>query len=501
MSKYLYGASIQGIQSFIFETNKLREVVGASEIVEKICTTIFYENAGINENDENVIISTAGNIKYIFNDKSKCEYLVRVFPKIVSKIAPGITISQAVVKFEGEDYSKHIHTLECNLKVQRNRASAPVEVGYMGLERSRRTGKVAFEFQENRKHIREAIDRGTCIKLHESKNGSRLFQKMAGFVPMYCDLAFDIGEITKSGNNSWVAVIHADGNGIGNILQNKGAEIAKAGKLNRFSKSLDNATLKAINRAFKEIIMPEKNENNKFPVRPILIGGDDVTIIVRADLALTFTEKFLEYFELETSKEFTKIDLGEFNGGLSACAGISFIKDSYPLHYGLHLAEELCKDAKKMVKATNHKGQLINQKFKDMPKSALSFYKVQESFTQDLQILKERTLQTKENLSYYYGPYLLENIIDLNNKLAVIANEAKQTSDSKATGKIRQIISETYRDKSIAVFMLERLKEMNYGFYEKLELDKELKNIKSNSKSQLLDLVTLNSLNYGNKEN
>ena len=34
--KYIYGASIQGIQSFIFQTNELKDIVGASELVENI---------------------------------------------------------------------------------------------------------------------------------------------------------------------------------------------------------------------------------------------------------------------------------------------------------------------------------------------------------------------------------------------------------------------------------------------------------------------------------
>lgn len=41
MKKYLYGAAIQGIQSFIFQTNKLKDIVGASELVESICTQEF----------------------------------------------------------------------------------------------------------------------------------------------------------------------------------------------------------------------------------------------------------------------------------------------------------------------------------------------------------------------------------------------------------------------------------------------------------------------------
>lgn len=32
MAKYLYGASIQGIQEYIYATNKLQEIIGASEI-------------------------------------------------------------------------------------------------------------------------------------------------------------------------------------------------------------------------------------------------------------------------------------------------------------------------------------------------------------------------------------------------------------------------------------------------------------------------------------
>ena len=45
MSKYLYGAAVQGIQNFIFKTNELKHIVGASELVEQICTSAFDEFA------------------------------------------------------------------------------------------------------------------------------------------------------------------------------------------------------------------------------------------------------------------------------------------------------------------------------------------------------------------------------------------------------------------------------------------------------------------------
>ena len=48
--KYIYGASIQGIQSFIFQTNELKDIVGASELVENICTSLFEKKIQANGN-------------------------------------------------------------------------------------------------------------------------------------------------------------------------------------------------------------------------------------------------------------------------------------------------------------------------------------------------------------------------------------------------------------------------------------------------------------------
>ena len=39
--KWLYGASVQGIQGYIFQTSKLKDVIGASELVKDLCETDF----------------------------------------------------------------------------------------------------------------------------------------------------------------------------------------------------------------------------------------------------------------------------------------------------------------------------------------------------------------------------------------------------------------------------------------------------------------------------
>ncbi len=498
MEKYLYGASVQGIQSFIFKTNKLKEIIGASEIVEEICTSKFYEISGLNAESKEIILSAAGNVKCILN-KEQCEKLVLTFSKEIQKIAPGITISQAVVKFkEGEEYP--IQDLENRLKIQRNKLQKPIEIGFMGLERDRRSGGIAFEKyskgKDNEEYVseeshlkREAIKFSTENKNEISKE--RLFEKISGIenVPN-SELSFDIEHITESGKNSWIAVIHADGNGLGNILQNRGEELSTNKEFKDFSISIESATKSAVQKAFNEVVTKDKkefeikNQTNKkyrYPVRPIVLGGDDLTIIIRADLAIAFTETFLKEFEQTSKDEFSRLKTKGIDG-LTACAGIAFIKESYPLHYGLNLAEELCKDAKKSSRT----------------ESSLTFYKVQESFIEDFDLLKEKTLKTNSGLSFYAGPYNSENLKELNRKLATIKNESVENDKTKAVGKLRQIVSETYKDKSTAIFMLKRMQEINKDFYESLKLEKELESIESNGTSQLVDLITLHGFNYGN---
>ena len=79
MSKYLYGASVQGIQDFIFATNKLQEIVGASEIVKDIASD-FIDISHLK--DENILLNAAGNIKAIFDDEALKEFLP-IFSKFI----------------------------------------------------------------------------------------------------------------------------------------------------------------------------------------------------------------------------------------------------------------------------------------------------------------------------------------------------------------------------------------------------------------------------------
>ncbi|PWK16971.1 hypothetical protein LV89_04629 [Arcicella aurantiaca] len=542
--KYLYGASVQGIQGFIFQTNKLKEIVGASELVEQICTTKFLEVVGILNDDKNLIINAAGNIKYIFEDKTKCEHLVRIFPKVIMDFAPGITISQAVVPTTG-DLPKDIDCLEQLLKAQRSKASMPIETGFMGLERDRRAGGVAFISRNKRKGGIEEICEATHKKLQKSdpeyqnkdkQQKENLFFKISNKVVSKEEVPLDVEKITESGKNSWLAIIHADGNALGILLQTLGRKL-KENKFSEekvktvfstFSKSLDNATKKAAQIAFTSIINVDLAKY-KYPIRPVILGGDDLTVIIRADLALDFTIEFLKAFEKETEKQFKFLkndyQVEGFENGITACAGIAYIKEKYPFHYGVHLAELLTGKAKKFSKENKFK-KYINNEGTNIPPSSLSFYKVQSSFIERLEDMTEKTLTaTISNVSFDYGPYLIHpdkgepNVEMLDEMLKELAKEATPENDkSKRVSKLRQWISELYKDKSTADFMMARMEQTEKSrgegsLYKRLDLENTLekiaytqeqiaKNKEQNKKplpeykTIIYDVIQLHSLKY-----
>lgn len=415
MTKYLFGSAVQGIQNFIFQTNKLREIVGASDLVSEVCTSLFRqvleEVATFDEKCS--IIAAAGNVKYVFDSETDCAQVVREWPRRVEHFAPGVTVSQAVVRWDEdkEDFAQVVTRLEQNLRTQRSRPTRPLHLGLASTQRSRSTGQVVVrQLKDN------YLDAATLAKLYELKDKelkerkttNRLCVRAFGkdFV-RDCEVAYDVEDL--EGANSWIAIIHADGNGLGQVVQRIGNQ---RDKFQQFSKKLDEATLCAAQRAYAKITPKEGwGEGKRIPLRPIVLGGDDLTIICRGDLAVRYTKAFLEAFEKETHEKLGDMLEGVFTEGavrdrLTACAGIAFVKSSFPFYYGYHLAEEFCGAAKSNAKRKDvpDSPEALG---KALPPSCLMFHKVQDSFVEKYEDMVGRELTPQQGTSWQAGPYYL----------------------------------------------------------------------------------------------
>ena len=382
---------MQGIQGFIFKTNELKDIAGASELVENICTRSFEELLQSEKgNDETHIgvaaekvISAAGNVKYVFNNRDYCARIVREFPKRVMCEAPGITISQAVVRYDREeDFGQAVLRLEEKLREERNHPLGTVTAGLLGMERARQTGLPIVE-----KYKGEYVDAATRAKL-KANDTPRLCAKSFYGNPKAKlpkeRVASDISGITSK--NDWIAIIHADGNGLGKIVRKIGG---KKDVYRDFSERLDEATIASAKEAYDEISAGQEwKHEGLIPIRPVVLGGDDMTVIIRGDLAIAYTEAYLKAFEKNTELKMGKMlaDNSVADDGrtcLTACAGVAFVKSSFPFYYAYNLAEELCTEAK----AKSGRKQ-----------SCLMFHKVQDSFITNYKdiVARELTLKTED---------------------------------------------------------------------------------------------------------
>jgi hypothetical protein len=382
--------------------------------------------------------------------------------------APGITISQAVVSFEGNLELEHLNELESRLKTQRNKPVADVEKGLLITERSRRTGLPAVEivFQKGKK---EYIDQSTkcktdALNVEKSNSDTLKNDKKDSLFNKFLNEK-NIGKISPENNHdnltqnderSYIAVIHADGNNLGKTIQqigkklnkkniqqstndipkNNSEDFIKKGYRN-FSLAIDQATKEAAQHAFNETFIdnntqPEKQFTKKtVPFRPIVLSGDDLTVICEAKYAVKFTKTFLEKFE-ETSKYQIEKKLKDFNleiKKLTACAGIAFIKNKFPFYYAAELAEDLCgeakKEAKKLIKGNDSA---------DVP-SCLAFYKVESSFYSSYDEIIKRVLENQQTgIDFRYGPYFTDNVKD--NEAVFAPEELPKISELIARAKL-----------------------------------------------------------------
>ena len=504
-NRYLYGASVQGIQSFIFETNKLKEIVGASEMIEQICTEKYKDF--IEADKIEVILAAAGNIRLIAEDTDELKEIVRRFPKEASDCAPGITISQAVVELIENKEKDSMNTLEDRLKIQRNKPPRPTQITALGIERSRRTGKSAIERDKDGC----LIDKASYLK-RKNLTGkdldahSHLASKLIGLPNVAfkkikdrkIHFPLNMDDITNK-QCGWLAVIHADGNNLGKLIQElSGDDILKSYK--DFSTNLDSATCKAAANSFDKSLFKKIEEgkieitNYKFPIRPIVIGGDDLTVICRADLAIDFITTYLKEFESETSKIFK--DIFKENKQLTACAGIAFVKKSYPFHYAIKLAEELCAVAKlksKSIDPTKLKLKSIDPA--NVP-SSLIFHKIQSSYVDTYGEIKERELTAAASgIKFDYGPYAIDdNVPDM----PYIENLIKRVKilkekESPKTG-LRKWLFDLHKDEGNATQLMNRIKKITKEHFVKdLGLDKAI----IDNKTMIYDMLTLLSIEGG----
>lgn len=459
---YLYGASIQGIQGYIFETNKLKEIVGASDLIESFSSESYIRSTvdQLVKKEYELLRNAAGNIRISFDELEDVKKFVLIFQKNIMKQAYGITISQAVVEYS-DDYSDQMKNLEQKLKEARSKRPLDLDAKFALMKQAARTGKPATN---THKYIeKEFFDKGNHQKFDRAKDGQEnLLLKKLGIAKEYHDkFTLEMEQISNNGKNK-IAVIHADGNGLGLLLQAMSEENKEktAKEIKKtfadFSTNLESATVEAIKESFHKYF---SINHTLIKFRPIIIGGDDVAIICDADKALEFTQMYLERFEAYTYKKLGK--------SLTACAGIVYSNEKFPFHYAIKLAEELCSEAKEVSMRSS---------------SCLMFHNIEDSYVLGYEEIKanQQIIQVEEDktIKLSYAPYYISKEPSIKT-LLTISHLVNQ--DNFPLRKLREWVKILYTNESYASEYLEEVVDtVAKSDFDMAKLNNELSKINEN---------------------
>lgn len=174
-----------------------------------------------------------------------------------------------------------------------------------------------------------------------------------------CDDFTAIGESAL--RRGYVGLVYADGNAMGRLVQ----ELNSAAVCHQFSHLVDSSIREACLIALdsvcgREIANVRASVAENRPLRPLpadilLLGGDDLLVLLPADRCLQFALGMTECFERLTREKIAALT-GEAKAffqqrlqerGLTVSCGVAIGRANYPFYLLLELAEALLKNAKK----------------------------------------------------------------------------------------------------------------------------------------------------------
>lgn len=373
MTVYTCLFEAKSIQGYILRSGRLRHIVGASEMIESLTADLLdsvLEALCINEGKQVQFSRRAGGGVYLFCQERETRDAFRdLWSLVVRQYAPGLEF--VVAGGQGSDAYTAYRQAREQLQAARNRLPADLPSGGPVTAYAARTGLPAVK-GDGKLGMQDAAT--ARFGLGDFWKLGRLTKKFAAELPVDAwprNLEHDSGgggrHFPFLPDNRYLGVLHADGNGLGQLLMRLGEDVKTAARaevfvplFRDFSEVVARATEAAARDATRRVLLNTRRdvaeeEQDSVPARPIVLGGDDLTVILRADIALPFARVFLESFERESHDRLVALRkkykyIPGLPDALTAGAGIAFVKSSHPFHLAHGLAESLAGYAKAAAK-------------------------------------------------------------------------------------------------------------------------------------------------------
>ena len=345
---YLVMLETNGNQRYIFSSPRLRESIGASFQLTRLASwtkEALGEPSVCHPTDPWVSRSSGKVIIMVDGESDAVSLIGRVTRRALAE-APGMDVSGVYVDMGGKKYVDAAALKEVHTKAAEYALSRPPALARFSqmpfLTRAKDSVLPAAPplgiRDEATDDTRTALSLPSRVKRHlalASRESLLDRARIEGGLPDE-ELARDPLKLERMlqplGDDdslalSKIAVIHIDGNGVGAIMRDLNMAMKKVpdgdfrkevrcgpddpDALRRFllevNERLENSVIQAFVTAWRDVAnwacRRTGREHTAIPVVPVILGGDDVTVITSGDYALPFAASFLAHFEKQTEED------------------------------------------------------------------------------------------------------------------------------------------------------------------------------------------------------
>lgn len=476
MHVYLFEA--KSIQAYIFKSGKLKDLIAASERLDRLVDDTAHstlnrvlEAAQLKSNLLDPQAQVQGEVIGFTRCKGGAFYafchaveplqqLRGIWTLTVQQLFPGMEFTDALTS--GADLASAMHSAHALMAQARNMPSLKFPLASAVCQNSRRTGLAAVPLtpaaqKEVHKNSNEQVDADTehhrqAYRFLELRKDT-LLGKFTGYrqdgdsMPETLKFPLDTEDFPafQSADSERevirdLALIHVDGNGLGLLLRALQKELAGQSTeqysraFRQFSSALASATQQAASRATEWLYKNSEHAQSKgiLPMRPVVLGGDDITLLCQADLAIGYAEQFCQAFKEISEQELAGLYRAHLQNTtikpyLTASGGILYHKASHPFTTCHELVEGLCKEAKAATKQVDA----------NVGSAALAFYRIGNVLAEDIGQLRKQTQQfvtENRSITSSLGGYLLEQDENAVNSLARLRKLADKAREKTVAG-------------------------------------------------------------------
>ena len=457
LQKVLLKLDSDSIHEYIFSTGKLKQIQGASKLIDDLIFNDLPHKMELDQDNDllrkEIIIQGGGNllVEYSFPDTISDDIIARRMDEHVNMLCDyyeqktcGATITGAWVKYQQEEYfSRALEELNQKITWKKGVPSPPSLLpGGSYLKRCESCGKetchsfdsnlnqfLCFNCANKESKSKENISKEKSKQVSNSgtKRWPKCWPEYAANDWQKMDeqeyyqrrpVSFeDLVKDEKEGEK-WLGLIYFDGNGMGETV----SAIKQKEKLNKFSCKVDEALNRSVVETLSSLFSYSETEK-KAPFNVLMLGGDDLVLLIKPKKACRAAEQIIDKFEEYTAK---------YGFPLTASAGIVFFHYKYPISKAIHAGKELLKNAKRHACEENIKKMMAGR---ELPGSTVDFTLLRDPGSENPEVYRKKLRQRMaacgqgiEQPYLFCRPYevsafrkLLEKIKKLKNKDAELS--------------------------------------------------------------------------------